>query len=90
MNKELEEAINRVKFNATYSQLTNGCCIVNKNDLEVLLKHIENSISKEKHKKLKEHCKTLIKEKQELTSALLDSIPREKVEKELQELLEGK
>ena len=90
MNKELEEAIHRLNIHKSCAQITNDCCIINKRDLETILNYIENSISKEKHKKLKEHCKTLIKEKQELTSALLDSIPREKVEKELQELLEGK
>ncbi len=30
--------------------------------------------------KLQKHCKEMIKEKQELTSALLDSIPKKKIE----------
>lgn len=34
----------------------------------------------EENKKLKKHCKEVMKEKQELTTALLDSIPVQKVE----------
>ena len=40
-------------------------------DLETVLQELE---------KLQKRCKELIEEKQELTSALLDSIPKEKIE----------
>ena len=40
----------------------------------------------EKNRKLKEHCKEQIKDKQELTTALLDSIPISLVEKKMEEL----
>ena len=36
--------------------------------------------------KLQKHCKEMIKEKQELTSALLDSIPKEKIEDKIEYL----
>lgn len=38
--------------------------------------------------KLKEYCKELIKEKQELTTVLLDSIPKQKVEEVVKEAIE--
>lgn len=40
----------------------------------------------EENRKLKEHCKEQIKDKQELTTALLDSIPISLVEKKMEEL----
>ena len=40
----------------------------------------------EKNRKLKEHSKEQIKDKQELTTALLDSIPISLVEKKIEEL----
>lgn len=42
----------------------------------------------EKNRKLKEHCKEQIKDKQELTTALLDSIPVSLVEEKIKELKE--
>lgn len=83
MNKELEEAITYLKetiliYKNTIPKLSKA--------IEKLLNYIDNSISKEKHEKLKEHCKTLIKEKQELSTALLESIPKEVIEKEIEEL----
>ena len=36
--------------------------------------------------KLQNHCKEMIKEKQELTSALLDNIPKKKIEDKLKQL----
>ncbi len=53
-----------------------------------LLNYIDNSIPKEKHEKLKEHCKTLIKEKQELSTVLLESISKEVIEKKIEEINE--
>ena len=38
--------------------------------------------------KLQKHCKEMIKEKQELSSALLDSIPKKKIEDKIEELKE--
>ena len=40
--------------------------------------------------KLQKRCKELIKEKQDLTSALLDSIPKKKIEDKIKELKEKK
>lgn len=40
---------------------------------------------KEKNKKLKDKCKELIFEKQELTSALLDSTPNDKIKAKIEE-----
>lgn len=37
-------------------------------------------------KKLQEQCKELIREKQELTSALLNSIPKDKIKDKIEEL----
>ena len=39
-------------------------------------------------KKLQKHCKEMIKEKQELTSDLLDSIPNKKIEDRIKRLEE--
>ena len=36
--------------------------------------------------KLQKHCKEMIKEKQELSSALLDSIPKKKIENQIEML----
>ena len=41
---------------------------------------------KEENAKLKQHSKELIKEKQQLTTALLDSIPRQKVKDKIEDL----
>lgn len=47
MNKDLEKAKHRLNIHKSCAQITNGCCIVNKRDLETVLNYIENSISKE-------------------------------------------
>lgn len=41
---------------------------------------------KDKNKKLRDKCKELIFEKQELTSALLDSTPNDKIKAKIEEL----
>lgn len=45
-----------------------------------------NKELEEENGKLKEHCKTLTKEKQELTTLALDSIPKSLVEEKIEEL----
>ena len=68
---ELEEAIKTLKI------------VVNKSDqpfkfaIETVLQTLE---------KLQKHCKEMTKEKQELSSALLDSIPKKKIEDKIEEL----
>lgn len=56
--------------------------------LEQALEHLIKAYKEleEKNRKLKEHCKEQIKDKQELTTALLDSIPISLVEKKMEEL----
>ena len=83
----IEEAIERIaklittKFNNDYS-IDN----VDKEAIEELLKAYKEL--EEKNRKLKEHCKEQIKDKQELTTALLDSIPVSLVEEKIKELKE--
>ena len=84
----IEEAIERIaklittKFNNDYS-IDN----VDKEAIEELLKAYKEL--EEKNRKLKEHCKEQIKDKQELTTALLDSIPVSLVEEKIEELKEA-
>ena len=44
---------------------------------------------KNKNKKLQDKCKELIFEKQELTSALLDSTPKDKIKAKIEEVSNG-
>lgn len=66
-----------------------NCPVVN-NNIERQLKIIElNRIIRKQSKeieKLKDKCKELIFEKQELTSALLDSIPNDKIKAKIEEV----
>lgn len=60
-------------------------------DLGILLNLIEKQSKeieelKEKNKKLQDKAKELIFEKQELTSALLDSIPNDKIKAKIEEI----
>ena len=62
-------------------------------DLKPYMESLEHLIKvykelEEKNRKLKEHCKEQIKDKQELTTALLDSIPVSLVEEKIKELKE--
>lgn len=66
-------------------------CIGHCEDIEVLITEYERQKQRNKEHqkingKLREKAKVLIKEKQELTSALLDSIPKQKIKDEIEEL----
>lgn len=72
MSKELEEAINKLKWYKGYSGLGNGTCIVSVNDLEIVLDYIENKQNKIKKlqmkgirtlEQFKEECKNDSKER---------------------------
>ena len=69
---ELEEAIKKCKIIIT-TKFNNDYSIdsIDKEAIETVLQALE---------KLQKHCKEMIKEKQELTSVLLDSIPKKKIE----------
>lgn len=60
MNKELEKAIHRIEIHKDYARLTNGTCIVNKQDLETVLKELkrlqEDYIAKDKIREKIEEC----------------------------------
>lgn len=46
-----ETPLERLKFETEYAQLDNGCCIVNKTDLQYLIKEYEELIKKYKNDK---------------------------------------
>ena len=82
---ELEEAIKNIKSiiydetgkQVNYIDISFPLC---EDDIGVkeFIQAIETVL--QKLDKLQKHCKEMIKEKQELTSALLDSIPKKKIE----------
>lgn len=57
MSKELEKSIHRIEIHKDYARLTNGTCIVNKQDLETVLKELrrlqEDYIAKDKIREIK-------------------------------------
>lgn len=55
MNKELEEVLCRIEIHKDYAGLTNGTCIVNKQDLETVLEELKRL--QEKNKELYEKNK---------------------------------
>lgn len=44
-----ETPLERLKFHAEYSQLDNDCCIVNRTDLQYLIKEYEELMKKYKN-----------------------------------------
>lgn len=61
--------------------------IIELDDAEIILNLIEKqSKAIEEYKKLKDKCKELIFEKKELTSALLDSTPKDKIKAKIEEV----
>lgn len=79
---KLEESINNLKKLVELRKNIRGeikfdTCICGTKDLETVLQALE---------KLQKRCKEMIKEKQELRSALLNSIPIEKIENMIKKL----
>lgn len=60
MIEELEKSIHRIEIHKDYARLTNGTCIVNKQDLETVLKELkrlqEDYIAKDKIREKIEEC----------------------------------
>lgn len=87
MEEDIKLVENLIKEYRLYGDL-DGIAI---NDMSTYINAIEHLIKaykelEEKNRKLKEHCKEQIKDKQELTTALLDSIPVSLVEEKIKEL----
>lgn len=82
-------SLNRMKLFARSSDLS----VVTAKDMDIVVTLVEKH-SKEIEElkdfitKLKDKCKELIFEKQELTSALLDSIPNDKIKAKIEEYKE--
>ena len=56
-------------------------------DIKIYEKNLDDTMKiLEDKNKIKEHCKILIKEKQKLTSDLLDSIPKKKIKDKIEKL----
>lgn len=77
-NKELEEAIYRINFHKDNAELSNGSCIVNKQDIEILLNELKRL--QEENSKLERANKTYINSIQSITPVLLeDYIEKDKI-----------
>lgn len=84
MNKELEEAIYRINFHKDNAELANGTCVVNKQDIEVVLNELKRL--KEENKDLKQANREKADKLIEITDLYIKSIPKDKVREKIEEL----
>ena len=84
MSDEEKEALRNFKSEYETCDHYSSDLIIELDDAEIILNLIEKQ-SKE-IEELKDKCKELIFEKQELTSALLDSTPNDKIKAKIEEL----
>lgn len=95
--EKVKKLNNLLKFFKTHGWIPNMSRNTNINETIEAIEHIlaERETDKKKieeledeNNKLKKHCKEIIKDKQKLTSGLLDSIPKQKVKEILIEIQE--
>ena len=84
LSDEEKEALRSFKSEYETCDQYSSDLIIELDDAEIILNLIEKQ-SKE-IEELKDKCKELIFEKQELTSALLDSTPNDKIKAKIEEL----
>lgn len=85
-NKELEKAIYRIETHKDYAGLANGTCVVNKQDIETVLKELKRL--QEENKNLKQANTEKANKLIEIIDLYIKSVPKDKIREKIEELKE--
>lgn len=90
-NKELEEAVCRINSYKDTTELSNRTCVVNKQDLEILLKELKKLQEENDELKFKERSRIIGKyEEMELHEVINETLQNDYIEKDkIKEIIEN-